>query len=205
MKKTITTFDQLKEQAQKAIFYSETKESRELIKEIEFQIKKLSASGGNREGIDELSKILTRLKMFKLATLTDEEVNRLIKEKAIVMLNDPDLDLVERVETRQLTVPPLLRYEMVNQPIIEALHQNMETIGDERIFVSSNPEAQEPTVENWLLDYDRTYGTDPQKDLVWLEYVNSNANAERLSTKDKETLRKLLKFYEFLKPEYVQE
>ncbi len=196
--------EQLKQQAQKVIFYSEIKEARDLAKEIEFQLKKLRASAVNKEEVEELSKILMRLKMFRLATLADEEVNRLVKEKAIELLTDPDLDLAERVETRQLTVPELLRYETVNQPISEAIHQNQETIGKEKIFVSGNPEPQVPTVANWLLDYDRTYGTEPQKDLTWLEYVNSGANASRLATKDKETLRKLLKFYEFLKPEYVE-
>lgn len=204
--KITTSIEQLKQQAEKAIFYSETKEVGELIKEIEFQIKKLSASGGdNKEQIEELSKILTRLKMFKLATLADEEINRLIKEKTLTMLGDPDLDLIDRIEARQLTFSELLKYEMVNQPLIEAIHQNIETISNERIFISGNPEPQVPTVANWLLDYDRTFGTGPQKDLTWLEYINSGVNASRLGAKEKETLRKLLKFYEFLKVEHVAE
>jgi hypothetical protein len=198
-------FEQNKQKALDAISYFDIKEAREISKELEFQVKKMSETAGNDKEIEECSALLTRLKILTLPLLADEEVMRLIRMRAVEMLRDADLDLAERVETRLLTVPPLLRYEMVNQPIIEALHKNQETIGDERIFVSGNPEAQDPTVENWLLDYDRTFGTGPQKDLVWLEYVNSGANAARLETKEKEVLRKLLKFYEFLKPEYGEE
>ena len=202
--KTLNIFDQTKQKVLDAISYFDIKEAREISKELEFQIKKLSETSGNEGEAKELSGLLTRLKLLTLPLLRDEEANRLIKEKAIGLLTDPDLDLAERVETRQLTVPSLLRYETVNQPIIEAIHRNEETIGRERIFISGNPEPQVPTVANWLLDYDRNFGTEPQKDLTWLEYVNSGANASRLNAKDKKVLRKLLKFYEYLKPEYIE-
>lgn len=194
-----------KQQALDAISYFDIKEAREAARELEFQLKKLSEKSGSEKEVQEYSSLLIRLKLLTLPLLRDEEANRLVKEKVIEILNDSDMDLAERIETRQLTVPSLLRYEAVNQPIIEAIHHNEETVGKERIFVSGNPEPQVPTVANWLLDYDRTYGTEPQSDLVWLEYVNSGANASRLGAKEKETLRKLLKFYEFLKREYIQE
>lgn len=198
-------FEELKQKSLDAIFHFDIKEARDISKELEFEVKKLSEASGNAEKFEEYSALLTRLKLLTLPLLKDEEVNRLVKEKTTEMLGDADLDLQERTETILLTAPPLLRREMVNQPVIEALHKNIEIIGDERIFVSGNPEAQNPTIQNWLSDYDRTYGTGPQKDLVWLEYINSGANAARLNTKDKEALRKLLKFYEFLKADHVQE
>lgn len=199
------SLDELKQQSQKAIIYSELKEAGVLVKDIEFQLGKLIEAGGKSEEIEELVKILVRLKMLRLALLSDGEVYELIKEKAITLLEDPDMDLAERIEARLLVFPESLRTEMVNQPIIEALHQNMEMIGDERILVQSNPNAEEPTVQNWLADYDRTFGTEPQKNLVWLEYVNSGANSLRLDTNGRELLRKLIKLYEFLKLEYVEE
>ncbi len=191
---------EIKQNALDAISYFDIKEARETAKELEFQIKKLSEKSGSEKEIQEYFILLTRLKLLTLPLLRDEEANKLVKEKAIELLADADLDLAERVEARQLTVAESLRYENSNQPLIEAIHQNEETIGRERIFVSGNPEPQVPTVANWLLDYDRTFGTGPQKDLTWLEYVNSGANASRLEAKDKEVLRKLLKFYEYLKP-----
>ena len=200
-----SSFTQLKQQALDAVSYLDADEAQNIAKELEFQMENLSGMANNEKEIGELSVLLTRLKLLALPLLRDEEVNRLMRERAVEMLTDPDLDARERVETRQLVAPSLLRFETVNQPIMEALHQNQETIGDKKIFVPSRPEAVEPTVENWLLDYDQTFGTGQQKDLVWLEYVNTGKNPIHLEAKDKDTLRKLLKFYEFLKLEYAGE
>lgn len=197
--------EQLKQQAQKVISYLEIKEAHDLAKEIEFQLKKGEESGNKIDENEELSKILVRLKMLRLALLKDEEVPQLIKENVMEMLNDPDLDLVERIEARQLTVPESLRYELVNQPIMEALRKNEQEIGNAKIFIEGMPEAVPSTLENWLLDYDRTFGTEPQKDLNWLNYVGMGKNSARLSQEDKEILRKVFKLYEFLKREYVLE
>lgn len=146
---------------------------------------------------------LIRLQLQALPLYSEEEIAEFFRKNFLKMVNDPDISLYDRFKSKQIAMP----YEFAEDfllPLIEAIHQNEETIGRERIFVSGNPEAQVPTVANWLLDYDRTYGTEPQSDLIWLEYVNSGANASRLGPKDKETLRKLLKFYEYLKPEYTE-
>jgi len=195
--------DELKQQALDAIFHFEIKEARSLAKDLEFKIRESSEfSGTDREAIAELSALLIRLKLLAWPLLKDEEVLRLIKESALEMLNDPDLVLEERIEGRQLILPESLRYEEVNQPIMEALHENLEEIGDEKIFIMGAAGAEIPTVKNWLLDYDRTYGTGPQQDLTWLEYAKKNAVSGRLDAAQADTLRKLLKLYEWLKREH---
>lgn len=195
--------DELKQQAQDAIFHFDMKEAREIAKELEYQIKNLSTSyRGNSTEMQELINLLIRLKLLILPLLKDEEVYHLITECAIEMINDPELELAERIEARQLTYPRSLRLEMVNQPIMEALHENNEMIGERKIFVTGSKSLEMPTIKNWLLDYDRTHGTEPQKDLTWLEYVKKNAVAAHLDTIQADTLRRLLKLYEWLKREH---
>lgn len=147
---------------------------------------------------------LARLQLQALSLFSEEEIAEFFKKNFLKMANDPEISLYDRFKSKQLAMPYEFAEDFLLQ-IIEALRKNEETIGKERIFVSGNPEPQVPTAANWLLDYDRTYGTEPQSDLTWLEYINSGANANRLGAKEKETLRKLLKFYEFLKPEYMVE
>lgn len=198
--------EELKQQALDVIFHFDMKEAVVIAKEIDYQIKISSGSfGGRNEETEELAKLLIRLRLLTLPLLKDEEVLRLIKESALEMINGPDLVLEERIEGRQLTFPESLRFEMVNQPIMEALHQNLEEIGSEKIFVTGAPGAEIPTVKNWLLDYDRTFGTEPQKDLTWLEYAKKNAVVAHLDTAQADTLRKLLKLYEWLKREHAIE
>ncbi len=194
--------EEIKQKAFDAVFHFDIKEAREIAKEMEFEIKKLSESGrGNNGEIEELSKLLIRLKLLGLPTLKDDEVLRLVRESVLEMLNDPDLDLAERIEARQLTIPESLRMEMVNQPIMEALRQNTEIIGSGKIFIAGDAAPVEPAVKNWLLDYDRNFGTGPQQDLLWLEYVKKNAAGAGLNAKETETLRKVFKLYEWLKRE----
>lgn len=195
--------DELKQQAQEAIFHFDMKEAREIAKELEYRIKDpLVSYRENGAEMQELSALLIRLKLLILPLLKDEELHRLTKESAVEMINDPELEFAERVEARQLTIPVSLRFEMVNQPIMEALHENNQMIGEGRIYVMGAKNTELPTVKNWLLDYDRTYGTGPQKDLTWLEYAKKNAVSGHLDTAQADVLRKLLKLYEWLKREH---
>lgn len=198
--------EETKQQALDAIFHFDIKEADVAAHDLEFELRKMSeAPDQNQAEIRELYHLFIRLKLLTLPRLSDDETLRLFKTNLILMVNDEEIEIAERVETRQLTVPKSLRYEMVNAPIIEAIHANEETIGQNRIFVPGEPAAVAPTVKNWLLDYDRTYGTQVQKDIVWLDYVSQSRNASTLSAEEKSILRKVLKFYEFLKPEYAEE
>ncbi len=198
--------DDLKQQAQDAIFHFDMKEAREIAKELEYRINDPSMSyRGNSAETQELTNFLIRLKLLILPLLKDEEAYRLIKESAVGMISDQELEVAERIEGRQLTFPESLRFEMVNQPIMEALRENNEMIGERRIYVMGSKDTEMPTVKNWLLDYDRTYGTGSQKDLTWLEYAKKNAVSAHLDTAQADILRKLLKFYEWLKREHAIE
>jgi len=196
----IKIFMENKKEALDAIFHFDMKAALEIGKEIDYQIKRLSGfPGGNKEELDELSTLSVRLKLLIFPLLKDDEAMRLIKESAIEMVNDPDLVFAERIEARQLALPESMRFEMVNKPIMEALHENIEQISKDKIFVTGAKTPELSTVKNWFLDYDRTFGTEPQKDLTWLDFVKKNAIVAHLNPAQADTLRKLLKLYEFLK------
>lgn len=194
------SLEQTKQKALDAIGHFDIKEAALAAKDLDFEIKKLSeVPDSNQEEINYSSYLLIRLKLLMLPLLRDEEVIRLIRTRLIWMMVDEEIELMERVETRQLACPISMRLEAVNQPIIEALHENQEEIGQGKIFIQGQNDAVLPAIKNWILDYDRTYGTRPQKDLVWLGYAANNKNAAALSPEEKSMLRKILKFYEFLK------
>lgn len=192
--------EELKQRALEAIMHFDMKDAREVATELEYQIKKASEFvGASRVDLPELKAMLIRLKLLILPILKDDEMMRLIKENAVEMVNDPDLVFAERIEARQLAYPESQRFEIVNIPVMAALHDNNEKISDGKILVTGSKGPELSTVKNWLLDYDRTYGTEIQKDLTWLEYVKKNAVSAHLDSAQADTLRKLLKLYEFLK------
>lgn len=199
---TSEELENLKQQSLEAILSFDVGGASGLIKELEFQIQKLSELEDGEEQFIEYSGLLTRLKMLRFAVLSDEEAIRLISENTIQMVNDPDLVLEERIEARQLAVIDFMRYETVNQPIMEALHKNTELIGDEKILVTGAENPELPYIKNWLLDYDRTHGTQPQKDLTWLDYAKKNVISAHLNPAQADTLRKVLRLYEWLKREH---
>lgn len=199
-KSKISETEDIKQRSLDAIMHFDIKEAALVVKDLDYELKKLSENlNSNPEEVNYLSYLLVRLKILMLPMLADEEVIRLFKTRFVWMIIDEELDLKERIETRQLTSPASVRFESVNGPIIEALHENEERIGQNKIFVQGNNEAVVSTIKNWLLDYDRTYGTGPLKDLVPLDYAANNRNAAPLSAEEKSVLRKVLKFYEFLK------
>ncbi len=163
----------------------------------------------NDSGVSDEEKIfwhnlLVRLQLQAMALFSEEEIAEFFKRNFVKMATDEETDLYERFHSKQIIIP----YELMEDfllLIIEAIHANEETIGQNGIFVPGEPAAVAPTVKNWLLDYDRTYGTQVQKDIVWLDYVSQSRNASTLSAEEKSILRKVLKFYEFLKPEYAEE
>lgn len=192
--------EELRQQALDAIMHFDMKAARDIAQELDYQIKKASEFvGASRADLPELKALWIRLKLLALPLLKDDELVKLIKENAVEMINDPDLVFAERVEARQIAYPESQRFEIVNMPVMAALHECNEKISDGKILVTGSKGPELSTVKNWFLDYDRTYGTEIQKDLTWLEYVKKNAVSAHLDPAQADTLRKLLKLYEFLK------
>ncbi len=147
---------------------------------------------------------LPRLELQALPLFSNEELAEIFRKNLLEMVNDEEINIYERFKSKQMVI----HYELMEDFLIlmiEAIHANEQKIGQNGIFVPGQPEAVAPTVKNWLLDYDRTYGTEAQEELVWLTYVAQSRNASTLSADEKSLLRKVLKFYEFLKPEYAEE
>ncbi len=148
--------------------------------------------------------LLVRLQLQALALFSEEEIAEMFKKNLLEMLSDQEIDLYERFNAKQIVMP----YELMEDFLIlllEAIHENEQTIGQNGIFIPGEVAAVDPTVRNWLLDYDRTYGTEAQEDVVLIDYVAQSRNTSTLNAEDKSMLRKVLKFYEFLKPEYIYE
>lgn len=195
--------EQIKQKSNQAVDYLDIAVAKDLVEEIDFILKKISETPENNEQeIEEYSNLLIRLKLVRLPFLKDAEMIRFLKESLTGALSVDEINIMERIETRQLLFPRETRLEMVNQPIMEALHENNQQIGNDRIYIIGAQSPELPTVKNWLLDYDRTFGTGPQKDLTWLEYAKKNAVVAHLDTIQADSLRKVLKLYEWLKREH---
>lgn len=85
----------------------------------------------------------------------------------------------------------------VKDDLEKALLTNQELLTD-KDFLLEGKKAQ-PTIENWLLDFMKSYGTGIFDQLVLTEYVIKNRNCRVLLEDEKKRLKKLLLLYRNLK------
>lgn len=79
---------------------------------------------------------------------------------------------------------------------VRALLENSEPLTAGAITLEDK--AVSGTVANWLKDFIKVNGSEIFDELVLAEYLSSSLNAKKLTAKEKDWLRKLLKFYRHL-------
>jgi len=82
---------------------------------------------------------------------------------------------------------------------INAMRANTELIGTEKIKIKGIDDFQQPSIQNWLSDYEQQYSQEEGRAAIEeAGYVNNGQNASHLSTRDRGALLQLLKAYDFL-------
>jgi len=193
-------FKEIKEQAQDFIFHQDMREALELARKLTTQLKKFPRFKDEaKEFYTEYNDLIIRLKIVSIPLLRYEEVAELVQNYFIKALDDPDTDIEERIETRLMVLPEVIRDDL-REILYGALKENREKIGNKQIKVKDEIETKQPFVKNWLLDYDREIGIEKQPNIQRLNYINQNRNAKNLSEKERDQLHRLLHFYDEMKP-----
>ncbi len=193
-------FKEIKEQAQDFIFHQDMREALELARKLTTQLKKMPRFKDEaKEFYTEYNDLIIRLKIVSIPLLRYEEVAELVQNYFIKALDDPDTDIEERIETRLMVLPEVIRDDL-REILYGALKENREKIGNKQIKVKDEIETKQPFVKNWLLDYDREIGIEKQPNIQRLNYINQNRNAKNLSEKERNQLHRLLHFYDEMKP-----
>lgn len=195
-----STLEEIKEQAEDFIFHQDMREALELAKKLTTQLKKFPRFKDEaKEFYNEYNNLIIRLKIVSMPLLSYEKVAELVKDNFIKALNDPDIDIKERIETRLMVLPEVIRDDL-REILYGVLKESREKIGEGQITIREESETKQPFVKNWLLDYDREIGIEKQPNIQRLNYINQNRNAKNLSEKEKDQLRRLLHFYDEMKP-----
>ena len=201
-------FEEIKNQGEDFVFHRDVRESFELMKNFESIEKnnprfKYQLRDEKPVLYSQYLDLMVRLKLVALPLLSYEEVAEFIEENFAKAMNDPDNDIEERVETRLMVLPDVIRDDL-RELIYKALKRNEEKLGENRIIVKREEEPQLPLIKNWLLDYDRTIGIEKHSNIEKAQYISHNSNIARLSKPDKEKIHKLLRFYDAMKPITLQ-
>jgi len=146
-------------------------------------------------------KLLERLRLVCMPYLGIGELFDFVKNdyiKSCVQDSDFDLTVNDRIEGNLLLS---FEYENVQktQEIITALKNNDEPLGSKQLVVTNLGRNAAPICKNWILDYDQTFGVDPQPSTSIATYINQNSNAKFLNSKEISILKSLLQLYEEMK------
>jgi hypothetical protein len=146
---------------------------------------------------DELNKRKWIIQYIIFPILSDDKVEELLQYHLLEAI-DLGLDVEELMKMRAITISELL-WPKLSQQYLKALSQNTQLIGSEPIVLEGEKSTFLPYVKNWISVYNRHFGIEKHGGLEPHQFVLENANAQRLSKGLKETLLKVLKFYESLK------
>jgi hypothetical protein len=151
----------------------------------------------NPAGLDELNKRKWIIQYLIFPLIADDKVEELLQYHLLEAMNY-GLDLEELMRMRAITISELL-WPKLSQQYLKALMQNTQLIGGDPIGVAGEKTTFLPYVKNWISLYNRKFGIDKHTGLETHQFVLEDTNTQKLGKKLKESLLKVLRFYESLK------
>lgn len=146
--------------------------------------------------------LLKKIKFFTLEDLTKKEIEELYKNHILFAHKEEliALDLENKLRAKLLNMPYKQRDPFLAD-LRRALKQNEELLGEKDIRLGPEEKKEKPYLKNWLKDYELTVGAGKHGKMEISDYLFKSPNARRLTSEERELLRKILEFYEKLKLE----
>lgn len=149
----------------------------------------------------ELSKIIFQLYVTAIPNLDDELLFNIISFNLIEALTpiwSSERDLASRIESKYSIYPIELIKEIMRKDLLSLVEKNNQQIGTVPLHLSQdNPQAK-PTIANWIEYYDRATGMNSNDNFAKSKFISGDTVVQTLSPAEKEALRKVLSFYDYL-------
>lgn len=193
------TQEQLKiiqEKAKPIFEHLQRKKALEWARQLEQPVADLETT--DRALFAQYQKLITQLKWVACPLIrNDQEFLELI-EKYFLEGLALDVNLIDLVTTKlELQFGVGLR-ENINE-ILSALRKNKQSLGSQPMSIKGESAMVRPGVKNWLNDFIGSVKVKNPSQVEEADYLFNNQNAKNLSESDRETLGKLLTFYNTFK------
>lgn len=149
------------------------------------------------EGQDALNQRKTIIHFLLFPILDDLKVSELLQYHILDAI-EAGLDIDELMRMRAISSSELL-WPKISQEYLKALSQNTQLVGSQPLLIEGDRSSYLPYIKNWISAYNRRFGVEKHTGLEPHQFVLEDVNAQKLSKGTKETLLKILKFYENLK------
>lgn len=195
------TLAEIQEEAKILISSDNVPGSLEFAEKLEKSLFDNNIREANPNAYRELSKIIFQLYVTAIPNLDDELLFNIISFNLIEALNPiwpSERDLASRIESKYSIYPIELIKEMMRKDLLSLVEKNNQQIGTVPLHLSQdNPQAK-PTIANWIEYYDRATGMNSTDNFAKSKFISGDTVVQTLSPAEKEALRKVLSFYDYL-------
>ncbi len=180
----------LKETSNYLITHDEMAKSFELYKMLNEVIRDNFTEFKDRENVFSFyQNLILKLEFVALPLLDDKEVFVLIRKNFCLQLDLENYDLVKKIEARLLSLFVIGSRNEFKESLKKEIMINSEII---------TPNSDIRLVKDWLRNYVSRVGLDKLDKLLKAQYLIDLQNNKQLSSKDRNHLLKLFKFYDYL-------
>src|SRR3989338_1467476 len=160
----------------------------------------LQAKTISQKTMNQVNRLMVDLGWLALPFLPDSAVENLFKADLLRALS-LEIDVLAKIKTFfSFSYGNFNLLEQQRRLMISALKINEELIGDRAIKISDVGEEVAPAIKNYLNNYDQSSNVNQRsRRLNLVEYINTNNNVRQLSAEQKETLRRVLQVYDFIR------
>jgi hypothetical protein len=195
------TLAEIQEEAKILISSDNVPGSLEFAEKLEKSLFNNNIREANPNAYRELSKIIFQLYVTAIPNLEDKLLFNIISFNLIEALNPiwtSERDLASRIESKYSIYPIELIKEMMRKDLLSLVEKNNQQIGNIPLRLSQdNPQAK-PTIANWIEYYNRATGMHSADNFAKSKFISGDAVVQTLSPAEKEALRKVLSFYDYL-------
>jgi hypothetical protein len=195
------TLSDIQEEAKSLITYDNVPGALEFAEKLEKSLVDNNIREVNPAVYRELSKIIFQLYVTAIPNLEDELLFNIISFNLIEALSPiwpSERDLASRIESKYSIYPIEIIKEMMRKDLLSLVEKNTQQIGNLPLRLSQdNPEAK-PSIANWIEYYNRFIGTDKSNNFAKSKFLSGDTVVQTLSPAEKEALRKVLSFYDYL-------
>ncbi|MBS4033883.1 MAG: hypothetical protein KGZ85_05420 [Ignavibacterium sp.] len=143
--------------------------------------------------------IIASLDFIRIGLLDENQTLELIKNYFIVTFSFPSdiltpLDIIKR----KLIGLSLIDQELLREKINKVIKHNNNLLTKEKLVLSNKEEKLDPTIANWLLDYDLRLTGTQDRSLARAEYLTNSSNVASLVKEEKDKVKQLIKVYDFI-------
>lgn len=149
----------------------------------------------------EYQNLLARAKFMAVSILKDLDVIKLFSEHWKEQFEMENYDLMDAFRRKLAGVVLIADRDTLKQRVRQALLNNEQMITSKKITIKILSENKEvnPTVANWLKDYNQQIGGGQTTKVEQARYLTVGKNINLVDSKEREILTLLFQFYEFLK------